>query len=189
MARHGARRIELDVLPQDDAEVLIRRLTDPRLTDEPGATAALATQCARLPLALRLAAEMTDSRPGAPLTELVQELADQRHRLDLLDAGGDRRTGVRAVLSWSYRRDAARAFRLLGRHCDPDVEPQAAAGILGTTVTEAWRLLDLLARAHLVQRGPGCRYGMHALLRAYAGHLVETEHAHTERPAMIGLSG
>lgn len=105
MARHGARRIELDVLPQDDAEVLIRRLTDPRLTDEPGATAALATQCARLPLALRLAAEMTDSRPGAPLTELVQELADQRHRLDLLDAGGDRRTGVRAVLSWPSATD------------------------------------------------------------------------------------
>ncbi len=192
VARHGARRIELDVLPQDDAVLLIRRLTDPRLTAEPGATAALATQCARLPLALRLAAEMTDSRPGVPLAELVQELADQRHRLDLLDAGGDRRTGVRAVLSWSYRRlpaDAARAFRLLGRHCDPDVEPQAAAGILGTTVTEAWRLLDLLARAHLVQRGPGCRYGMHTLLRAYAGHLLETEHAHTERPAMIGLSG
>ncbi|WP_027660382.1 AfsR/SARP family transcriptional regulator [Salinispora fenicalii] len=192
VARHGARRIELDVLPQDDAVVLIRRLTDPRLTNEPGATAALAVQCARLPLALRLAAEMTDSRPGTPLTELVQELADQRHRLDLLDAGGDRRTGVRAVLSWSYRRlpaDAARAFRLLGRDCEPDVEPQVAAGILGTTVAEAWRLLDLLARAHLLQRGPGCRYGMHALLRAYAVHLVETEHAHTERPAAIGLPG
>lgn len=31
VARHGARRIELDLLPQDDAVVLIRRLTDPRL--------------------------------------------------------------------------------------------------------------------------------------------------------------
>lgn len=135
---------------------------------------------------------MTDSRPGTPLAHLVQELADQRHRLDLLDAGGDRRTGVRAVLSWSYRRlpaDAARAFRLLGRHCDPEVEPQAAAGILGTTVAEAWRLLDLLARAHLIQRGPGCRYGMHALLRAYAVHLVETEHPYTEQPATVGLPG
>ena len=42
------------------------------------------------------------------------------------EAGGDPRTAVRAVFSWSYRHldaDAARAFRLAGLHPGPDFEP------------------------------------------------------------------
>ena len=96
-----------------------------RADADPAAAAALAAQCARLPLALRVAAELAAARPAAPLADLVGELADQQRRLDLLDAGGDPRTAVRAVFSWSYRHldaAAARAFRLLGLHPGPDFD-------------------------------------------------------------------
>ena len=109
------------------------------------AAAALAEQCCRLPLALRVAAELAAARPDVPLAELVGELADQQRRLDLLDAGGDPRTAVRAVFSWSYRHldaDAARAFRLLGLHPGPDFDatppPRSPAYRSGS----AGRLLD-----------------------------------------------
>ncbi|WFE28684.1 BTAD domain-containing putative transcriptional regulator [Solwaraspora sp. WMMD791] len=184
VARHGARRIDLDPLPLDEAVALIHRLIGARVTAEHTAAAVLAAQCARLPLALRVAAEMAATRPGAQLVELVRELADQHRRLDLLDAGGDLRTGVRAVFSWSYLHlptDAARAFRLLGLHPGPGLEPYAAAAVIGTTVADARRLLDLLARAHLLERGPQHRYGMHDLLRAYAVDLAEAQDAPVDR--------
>ena len=83
-----------------------------------------------------MAAELAAARPAIPLAELAGELADQQRRLDLLDAGGDPRTAVRAVFSWSYRHldaDAARAFRLLGLHPGPDLDRYAAAALTGTT--------------------------------------------------------
>jgi DNA-binding SARP family transcriptional activator len=58
VARHGARRIDLDPLPLDDAVALIHRLIGIRVTAEHTAAAVLAAQCARLPLALLVAAEM-----------------------------------------------------------------------------------------------------------------------------------
>ncbi|ROO59823.1 DNA-binding SARP family transcriptional activator [Micromonospora sp. Llam0] len=184
VARHGARRVGLDPLPLAEAVALIHRLIGARATVEHTAAAVLAAHCARLPLALRVAAELAATRPTAPLVELVRELADQHRRLDLLDAGGDRRTGVRAVFSWSYLHlpaDAARAFRLLGLHPGSDLEPYAAAAITATSVPDARRLLELLARAHLIERGPGHRYGMHDLLRAYAVDLAGQQESPVDR--------
>src|SRR2546423_6122118 len=94
----------------------------------------LAERCARLPLALRIAAEIAVARPGAALSELVAELSDETRLLDLLDAGEDEHTAVRAVFSWSYRNLApgpAQAFTLLGLHPGPSVEAGAAAALAG----------------------------------------------------------
>jgi DNA-binding SARP family transcriptional activator/Flp pilus assembly protein TadD len=175
VARHGARRLDLDLLPHADALLLLRRLIGPRCDEDPAATAALADRCARLPLALRVAAELALARPSVPLRQLAGELADERRRLTMLDAGGDPETGVRAVFSFSYRQlpgPAARAFRLLGLHPGPDVEPYAAAALLGAPVAHARDLLEALAGAHLVQRGGAGRYTLHDLLRAYASELA-----------------
>jgi len=180
VARHGARRLDLDLLPLADAITLLRTLLGPRVVAEPAAAATLAEQCARLPLALRVAAELAATRPTTPLGRLVADLADDRRRLDLLDAGGDRHTAVRAVFSWSYRHlpaKAAQAFRLLARHPAADLDPHVAAVLIDTSEDRARQLLDLLARAHLIQptgRHPADtgRYGMHDLLRAYATHLA-----------------
>jgi tetratricopeptide (TPR) repeat protein len=179
VAREGASRLELEVLSPAQAADLLRGLIGARVTDDPLTAAALANYCSRLPLALRVAAELAVAHPLLPLARLASQLADLRNRVGLLDAGGDEQTAVQSVLSWSYRQldaGAARAFRLLGQHPGPDFDGYAAAALTGTTVDDAGRLLEKLARAYLIQpSGPG-RYGMHDLLRAYA-----REHAAGDR--------
>ena len=184
VVRHGARRLDLDLLPLADAVYLLGRLIGDRVEAEPGAAEALAEECARLPLALRIAAELAAARPGTSLSELVEELADEQRRLDLLDAGLDPRTAVRAVFSWSYQHltdEAAAAFRLLGLHPGLDLDPYAAAALGGTDLARASRLLDQLARAHLIQAGRPGRYAMHDLLRAYANQLATAQNSAAER--------
>ncbi|WP_329248643.1 tetratricopeptide repeat protein [Streptomyces sp. NBC_01478] len=155
VAREGAQRLDLDLLPAGAARTLLRRLIGPRAEAEPEAVDSLAAQCARLPLALRVAAELAATRPGTPLTDLVAELADQQRRLYLLNAEGDPRAAVVTVFSWSLRQlpmAAARTFRLLGLHPGPDLDASAAAALTGSSTANARRALDVLARAHLVQR-------------------------------------
>ena len=188
VARDGATRLDLDVLPPQDAVALLRTLIGARVDADPGAAAELAAECCRLPLALRVAAELAASRPAVPLSGLTGELADLRIRLDLLDAGGDPSTQVRAVFSWSYRHlDAAdaRTFRLLGLHPGPDLEPYAAAALTDAAVPQARQALDVLARAHLIQPASPGRYGMHDLLRSYARELTATVDGGEEQHAAL----
>ncbi len=189
VARHGARRLDLDPLPPEDAVVLLRALIGERIDAEPEAAATLAQQCVRLPLALRVAAELAAAaRPDASLAELVTELGDEHRRLELLDAGGDPRTAVRGVFSWSYRHlpaDAARMFRLIGLHPGPDLDQYAAAVLADVSLTRAQHLLDLLVRAHLIQLTRSSRHGMHDLLRAYATSLAAEEDPEPKRRAAL----
>ncbi len=186
VATDGARRLDLDVLPLADAVALLRSLIGPTADADPQA-AALAGLCARLPLALRIAAEIAATRPSAPLAELVAELAADR--LDCLDAGEDR-AEVRAVFSWSLRQlpgDVAQAFALFGLHPGQDLDVHAAAALTGTTPKQAGKLLAGLHRASLVHAsGPG-RYGMHDLLRAYAREQAAARGASQCRQSMTRL--
>ena len=184
VALHGGCRLDVDLLPLPDAVTLLHKLIGERVEAEPEAATTLATQCARLPLALRVAAELATSRPTTPLADLVRELADQAQRLQRLDAGGDPRAAVRVVFSWSYKHlpaDAARAFRLAGLHPGSDLDVYAAAALTNTSVDGARRSLDVLLRAHLVHlTGPG-RYGTHDLLRAYACDLANSQESEADR--------
>ncbi|MDX3696269.1 tetratricopeptide repeat protein [Streptomyces europaeiscabiei] len=185
---HGAHRVTLDSLSPDDATALLRALIGPRVDAEPAEAVALAEQCGRLPLALRVAAELVLSRLAEPLAGLVAELRDRRRRLELLDGDGDPRAAVRTVFSWSYDRLPelpARLFRLLGLHPGPEVDVHCAAALAGESADRARRALDVLAGAHLVQRtGPG-RYGMHDLLRAHAGELAARHDPAQDRDAAV----
>jgi len=188
VARHGATRVDLNLLPLDDAVGLLRALIGVRVDADPDAAARLAVQCCRLPLALRVAAELAASRPAVPLAELTAELANLQERLDLLDNGGDSRTAVRAVFSWSCRNldaDTTRTFALLGLHPGPDFEPYAAAALTGATIGQARRAIDVLARAHLVQPAGKGRYAMHDLLRAYARELAVSQSDERDRRAAL----
>ena len=208
VVRDSAQRVDLDLLPLTDAEHLLRSLIGGRAEADPAATRKLAIHCARLPLALCAAAELAATRPSAPLAWLVRQLGRRHRRLDLLSSGGDPRTAVRAVFSWSYQHldhDSARAFRLLGLYPGTGIEPYAGAALMGTTEAHARRLLMALARAHLIKPADPARYAMHGLLRIYAAELAiacdrvedisdlaghsgttvtETVHRHEIRPAL-----
>jgi tetratricopeptide (TPR) repeat protein len=175
VARDGAARLDLDLLPLQDAVGLLRALIGARADADPEAAGLLAQQCSRLPLALRVAAELAGARGDVPLARLVDELADQQRRLSLLDADGDPHTEIRAVFSWSCRHldtVAARTFRLAGLHPGADFGPYAVAALTNTTLEESRSVLDLLARKHLVQQPRSGRYSMHDLLRGYARELA-----------------
>ncbi|MGP4115516.1 ATP-binding protein, partial [Streptomyces sp. 4N509B] len=185
VAREGAHRIVLHRMPLGDARGLLAGLLVERAAREPGAVDALIERCARLPLALRITAELARSQPGRGLGELAEELADRQGALDLLDLDGDPYTAVRAVFSWSYQRlepSVARVFRLLGLHPGHDTDVYAVAALAGAGVRRTRRALEVLVRAHLVdQVAGGRRYQPHDLLRAYAAELAAETDGPTER--------
>ena len=116
--------LALDVLPDAEARELLARRFGPQLVaDDRAAADELIQLCARLPLALSIAAALTASQPGLSLAGLAADLRDARGRLDALDTGHVA-TNVRAVLSWSYRQldpVTAQLFRLLPG-CTPGPE-------------------------------------------------------------------
>ncbi|MDT0444265.1 AfsR/SARP family transcriptional regulator [Streptomyces johnsoniae] len=188
VAREGAHRVSLERLSRGEARDLLREALGARVAAEPAATDALIERCARLPLALRITAELARSRPASCLADLAHELADQQGSLDLLDADGDPHTAVRAVFSWSYRRlgqDVARVFRLLGLHPGHDTDAYAVAAMAGLGPREARRALTVLLRAHLVDQVSGGRYQPHDLLRAYAAELAAATDGAAAREAAL----
>jgi DNA-binding SARP family transcriptional activator/tetratricopeptide (TPR) repeat protein len=189
VAVESAFPLTLDVLPDAEAhELLIRRLGSERVAADPGAADELIQLCARLPLALSIAAARTASQPGLSLGGLAAELRDAPGRLNALDAG-QAAANVRAVLSWSYQQlDPATAllFRLLGLHVGPDVSAAAAAGMTGLALSETRRRLGELTQAHLLtEHSPG-RFSCHDLLRAYAAELAQSADSEAERLAATG---
>jgi tetratricopeptide (TPR) repeat protein/transcriptional regulator with XRE-family HTH domain len=190
VARDGAHRVDLDLLPLGDAIALLRTLVGGRVDAEPEATAALAHRCARLPLALRVAAELAVARPDTALADLAEELADHQSRLHLLDADGDPLTDVTSVFSWSLRHlspAAAHLFRILGLHAGPDIAILAAASLAGVAPTVVRPWLAELVRANLLTEHASDRYAQHDLLRAYAIQLVREEDAQVRHAALTRL--
>jgi tetratricopeptide (TPR) repeat protein/DNA-binding XRE family transcriptional regulator len=167
----GAHQIALDVMSSADAyELLRQRLGADRLADELPAVGELMELCARLPLALAIAASRAAARPQVSITSLAEAIRDVQARLDSLGTG-EVATSVRAVFSWSYDLlpgPAARMFRLLGLHPGPSFAVPAAASLAAMPPAEAAWLLRELTGAHLIEeRAPG-RYAFHDLMRMYA---------------------
>lgn len=173
VARDGAHRLVLDMLSEDEAIRLLRTVTAGyRENDEANDLAELARLCARLPLALRIAAERASSRPLMLLNELIDDLRDESALWDALTADQDDESdAVRTVFAWSYRalpEAAARLFRLLGLHPGPEFCLSAAAAIGGIGLSVARKLLDVLIGAHVLEQHAQNRFQFHDLLRIYA---------------------
>ena len=162
-------RIDLDVLPVDEATALLAGLIGTqRAAAEPAAVEQVAGWCGRLPLALRIAGQLLAAHPAWPVAKLARMLAGERDRLQQLAAGDLR---VRAAFEVSYRQLAdgdARLFRLLGLHPGPDFDVAAAASLAGIEEGAAGLVLDRLLLAHLVTEDGSGRFGMHDLLRLFA---------------------
>ena len=176
IAAEGARPVGLCLLTVPEAyELLAQRLGECRVAAERQAAEEIIASCARLPLALTIAAARAAERPSFPLAAIAAELRDSAV-LDPFD-GGVPGIGVRAAFAGSYRglsTDAARLFRLLALHPGRDISLAAAASLLGAPPGQARKLLAELARAHLLgEHSPG-RYACHELLRAYASEQART---------------
>jgi tetratricopeptide (TPR) repeat protein len=192
IARDGAVPVRLDLLPHDDAVALLTGLIGERAAADPEAVARLAACCCRLPLALRVTAELATGRAGLPLAVLAGELEQRQRNLDLLEAGGDRRTAVREVFSWSVRRldpAAARGFAVAALHPGPDLDAWTLAAMAGTGQQEADRILRHLAGSCLVQPVGTSRYAMHDLLRAFGRELARDTSGIDAHAALTGLLG
>jgi tetratricopeptide (TPR) repeat protein len=184
--RDGAQRIRLDIFQESDAVALVRQVTRTGgRRDAPADLLELAQLCARLPLALRVAAEHAISRPAMQLTELIADLRDDSMLWDALSVGdGPHSEGVRTVFAWSYRdlpEEVARMFRALGLHQGPDISLSTAAAALGVPERSARRALDILLGAFLIQSSRPHRYELHDLLRAYALDQARTTDAEVVR--------
>ncbi len=192
VVRDGAHRVDVEVLTVDESAELLCALIGPRAQADLSGRRMLAERCSRLPLALRLAAELMSLRPGVGIADLASELADRGQRLHLLDAGDDDpRTALRTVFSWSYRRlsaDQAAAFRLLGLYPDADFDLPAIAALTGLPPARARAVTEALHRAYLIQRPSADRYQMLGLLKAYAAEQAhELDDAATRQAALTRL--
>jgi tetratricopeptide (TPR) repeat protein/transcriptional regulator with XRE-family HTH domain len=178
VAVDGAYLLALDLLAEAEALDLLRvRLGPARVIAEPEAAEQLTGLCARLPLALCIAAARAAAHPHFTLASLAAELQDTARRLEVL-AAGEGTSSLRAVFSWSYQQLSApnaRMFRLLGLHPGPDITAAAAASLAGMTAAEARRALQELTRANLLAEDTPGRFAFHDLLRAYASELTGAE--------------
>jgi tetratricopeptide (TPR) repeat protein len=169
LAAEGAHVLQLDPFTMEEARDLLNRRLEPgRIQGEPQAAEDLIRLCARLPLALSVAAAYAAAHPDFPLAAIAREFRSRG--LDLLDTG-DAATTTRTVFAQSYHHlseDAARMFRLLGIHPGQDIGLPAAASLAAVPVENARKALDELVRAYLVVEHRPSRFTFHDLLRAYA---------------------
>jgi tetratricopeptide (TPR) repeat protein len=165
--------------------MLTHRLGVKRLAGDREATNDIIERCARLPLALAVAAARLATRPDLPLGTFADDLSHASAALDALH-GGDPTTDVRTVFTWSYRTlspAAARLFRLLGLHPGPDISVAAAASLAAMPVREARTLLAELVRGHLLAEAASARFGFHDLLRTYAAGQAHAHDGEDDRRA------
>jgi len=198
VARDGARRLDLDVLPADDAVRLLETIVGAdRVAVDPRTASDLAASCGYLPLALRIAAANLTATPDRTIAAYHAELTDGM-RLPTLAVEGDRQSSLETVFAYSYRAlsgPAQRLFRLLGLIPGPDFTVDAVAALAGTSASDAGLLVTTLLDAYLVTERPAAtagdepsRFAMHDLLREYAGRLAGApEHRDERREALARL--
>jgi hypothetical protein len=128
--RDGAQRLTLGTLSEPEAVALLSAVTvGYRDEDDRDKLTELARLCARLPQALRIAAERAASRPRMRLDDLIADLRDESVLWDALSTGDDEEAdAVRTVFAWSYRALTAEAAALFSRPGPPRGNPRKPRG-------------------------------------------------------------
>jgi tetratricopeptide (TPR) repeat protein len=188
----GARPLPLELMGVDEAgQLLTRKLGAEQVHEDLTATGELIDLCARLPLALSVAAAYIDSRRHATIRSFADDLRAASASLDMFGVD-DPLTDLRTVLSCSVSslsEGAGHVFRLLGLHPGPDISASAVAALAGLDMTQADRALCELVDANLLAEPTAGRYACHDLLRAYAqerAHELAPEAAREARERLLG---
>ena len=189
----GSRQIRLDGLSETESVELLASVVGPeRLATEPDAAENLTRSAGRLPLAIRLVGARLAARPNWPLRHVVDQLQNERRRLD---GFGSDESGVRASIASSVRflegserdldRRAARALALLSVPDGADLLTVVAAQLLDIRTLEADAILERLVDLNLLESIAPERYRFHDLIRAYARELAEQGTSEDERGRAI----
>ncbi|MFE7614044.1 BTAD domain-containing putative transcriptional regulator [Streptomyces sp. NPDC057496] len=170
----GAHLMDVDVLgPEEALQLFTRIVGSERVAGERAAALDVVAACGFLPLAIRIAASRLATRRTWTVSVLAAKLADERRRLDELQAGD---LAVKAAFELSYgqlERAQARAFRLLGLADGPDISLPAAASLLGLPEDDTEELLEALVDTSMVESVAPGRYRYYDLLRLYARACAE----------------
>ncbi|MFB6962156.1 BTAD domain-containing putative transcriptional regulator [Streptomyces sp. NPDC056309] len=183
----GAHLVDLDVMSPDEALSLFTRIVgEDRVAGEREAALDVVAACGFLPLAIRIAASRLAARRTWTVSVLAAKLADERRRLDELQAGD---LAVKATFELGYGQlepAQARAFRLLGLADGPDMSLEAAAAVLDLSVDDTEDVLESLVDTSLLESAAPGRYRFHDLVRLYARACAERdEHPPGEREAAM----
>ncbi|GAA2520630.1 hypothetical protein Ahu01nite_076120 [Winogradskya humida] len=175
VARDGARRILLNVLPEKEAVALLTQmLGDERVAAEPLAVTDLAQRCSCIPLSLLTAAANLAFRKHRPISDLVLAL-DKGDPLVELTLDGDQSGSIRAVLNETYAtlsESEQRAFRLVSVVPGSAFTTDAVSALLDVPKPEADLLLQGLATVHMVHEQSFGRYTLHDLIRSFGKNLA-----------------
>ncbi|MGW1324353.1 BTAD domain-containing putative transcriptional regulator [Streptomyces antibioticus] len=175
----GAHLVDLDVMSPDEAIALFTRIVgEERVGSERKAALDVVAACGFLPLAIRIAASRLAARRTWTVSVLAAKLADERRRLDELQAGD---LAVKATFELGYGQlepVQARAFRLLGLADGPDISLAAAAAVLDLPPEDTEDLLESLVDTSLLESAAPGRYRFHDLVRLYARACADRD----ERP-------
>ncbi|MBP2052682.1 tetratricopeptide (TPR) repeat protein [Streptomyces griseochromogenes] len=183
----GAHLVDLDVMSPDEALALFTKIVgEERVAAEREAALDVVAACGFLPLAIRIAASRLAARRTWTVSVLAAKLADERRRLDELQAGD---LAVKATFELGYGQlepPQARAFRLLGLADGPDMSLAAAAAVLDLPPEETEDLLEALVDTSLLESAAPGRYRFHDLVRLYARACAERdEQRPSEREAAM----
>ncbi|MER6010041.1 AfsR/SARP family transcriptional regulator [Streptomyces bluensis] len=172
----GAHLVDLDVMSPEEALLLFTRIVgEERVASERESALDVVAACGFLPLAIRIAASRLAARRTWTVSVLAAKLADERRRLDELQAGD---LAVKATFELGYgalEPAQARAFRLLGLADGPDISLAAAAAVLDLPVSETEDLLESLVDTSLLESAAPGRYRFHDLVRLYARACAERD--------------
>ncbi|MFI6278738.1 BTAD domain-containing putative transcriptional regulator [Streptomyces sp. NPDC050988] len=183
----GAHLVDLDVMSPEEALQLFTKIVGAeRVAAEREAALDVVAACGFLPLAIRIAASRLAARRTWTVSVLAAKLADERRRLDELQAGD---LAVKATFELGYGQlepAQARAFRLLGLADGPDISLAAAAAVLDLSVEATEDLLESLVDTSLLESAAPGRYRYHDLVRLYARACAERdEQPPSERAAAM----
>ncbi|MFE9450724.1 BTAD domain-containing putative transcriptional regulator [Streptomyces sp. NPDC006739] len=172
----GAHLVDLDVMSPDEALALFTKIVgEERVASERKAALDVVAACGFLPLAIRIAASRLAARRTWTVSVLAAKLADERRRLDELQAGD---LAVKATFELGYGQlepAQARAFRLLGLADGPDISLAAAAAVLDLDAEDTEDLLEALVDTSLLESAAPGRYRFHDLVRLYARACAERD--------------
>ncbi|MFE5626386.1 BTAD domain-containing putative transcriptional regulator [Streptomyces virginiae] len=183
----GAHLVDLDVMSPEEALQLFTRIVgEERVRAERQAALDVVGACGFLPLAIRIAASRLAARRTWTVSVLAAKLADERRRLDELQAGD---LAVKATFELGYGQlepAQQRAFRLLGLADGPDISLSAAAAVLDLPEYDTEDLLEALVDCSLLESAAPGRYRFHDLVRLYARACAERdEQPPSEREAAL----